>query len=151
MLPSHIYENDKGVICFDRYFEYLRKIAQGMPGPLAVFAMDPGRYELNGPRTLHDGWLKSLNVIKEYGDPECTVNTSVYIGLRLPTNGAILTLSYFGVLQLQTTLEPTRWPIRPVDLLVHEFTQKNSGEFQHLLQFDRGVGIRVTFTSFECA
>lgn len=149
-LLLHIYENDEGVTCFDRYFKYLKSIEKEMPQALAGFAMDPGRYELRGPRTLHDAWLMSLNVNKAYAsEAGSTVNTAVALGLLSAAQDSSIELHYCDVEEFRSSLSPDRWPDRPVDLLTHEITKVGDGLFRHHLQFDRSAWVQVSFRQFS--
>lgn len=146
---TRIYENEHGVTCFDRYFEYLRSIDADMPDPMKRFALDPGRYELSGPRTLHDAWLRNLRVNKEYDISQQSVRTSVQLELQLAVAQMSLGLKYRDVTEIQTQLTPERWPERPVDLLVHEISKDKAGRFRHVFVFDRGVTVDISFGTLE--
>ena len=61
---QHIYNDERGVTCFDRYFDHLTRVAHSWPPALRDFAQEDARYVLNGPRTLHDAWLCQLRVNK---------------------------------------------------------------------------------------
>lgn len=145
----YIYENEHGVTCFDRYFQYLKSIEEEMPHVLASFAMAPGRYELQGENTLHDAWLTSLDIKKMYAKADAAVNTSVTLTLLSAQQTRAVELCYFEVEGIQTSLAPDRWPARPVDLLTHEITRVREGVFRHHLQFDRGVWVDVSFRQFS--
>src|SRR6218665_519647 len=149
MTPVYIYENELGITCFDRYFEYLKSIEADMPDPLKKFAMDPGRYELNGPRTLHDAWLCALRVDKEHDVSQQLVKTSVPLELQLAVGQMPLCLRYLDGSAIQTQLIPDRWPARPVDLLFHEISRVDQCRFRHIFIFDRGVKIDISFDAIE--
>lgn len=145
----YIYENELGITFFDRYFEYMQSIERRMPASLKNFALDAGRYELNGLRTLHDAWLTAFSIGKEYDSLEQLVQTSVQIDLQLAASQKSLGLKYLDVTAIQTQLTPDQWPARPVDLLVHEFSIDEAGQFRHFLKFDRGVYVVISFRFLE--
>jgi hypothetical protein len=145
---NYIYENERGITCFDRYFEYLGDIKSKMPDTLAAFATDQSRYELCGEHTLHDAWLKSFAVDKRYLDKN-SPTSDVQICLLLATHRTVITLQYSGVLDLTCSLGADRWPNQPVDLLVHEVRVISDDVFSHVFCFDRSVWIEVRFAQFE--
>lgn len=144
---KYIYENDLGFTCFDRYFEYLKGIEIDMPESMKKFVLDPERYELNGRRTLHDAWLRTLCLTQDIANQ--WVTKSVRLDFELATGQRCLTLNYRNVAEIKTQLNPGRWPERPVDLLVHEVSKDGPELFRHILVFDRGIQIEVSFASLE--
>ena len=146
---QHIYNDERGVTCFDRYFDHLTRVAHSWPPALRDFAQEDARYVLNGPRTLHDAWLCQLRVNKM--NSPAVVTTTVELELELAADQSHLKLHYLDVSGLHTQLTPVRWPDKPVDLLVHEFSQDDEGMFRHVLVFDRGVHIDIRFGAFGVA
>lgn len=143
-MVSRIYIDNAGVTCFDRYFEYLRSVEKWLPRELAAFALDPRRYELNGPLTLHDAHLRRFAVIKAVNSSG-EVETKVELELLLAATDAALKLTYSGTERVESELNSNLWPNRPVDLLVHEFDVLPDERFTHTLTFDRGVRVQVIF------
>ncbi len=145
---QHIYENEQGFTCFDKYFSYLESISNEMSPSVYSFVGDVGRYELNGKHTLHDSLLESFSVDKSYlkdGDVRTTVN----VNLLLAHDQTSLKLIYSNVLRVNCNFEPEFWPLKPVDLLTHEFTKGEAGTFRHLIEFDRGVWFDLVFSEFD--
>lgn len=143
----YIYENHLGFTCFDRYFEYLKSIEAEMPEPMRSFALDIGRYELNGPHTLHDAWLRAFYLDQEIKNQQ--VRKSVHLDFELASDKRILTLKYKNVIAIKTELNSSHWPDRPVDLLVHEISKCEQGLFRHIFIFDRDVKIDISFDFLE--
>ena len=146
--PNRIYQDDKGITRFSAYFSFIDTIAKDLPERLAAFATNELRYNLNSNETLHDSWLQSFEVLKVYVTNQ-PVNTTVKISLLQAMHTHSIRLFYGGVTNVEFSSEPTRWPLQPVDLLVHEFDQVELGVFQHYLEFNHGVWLGLTFTSFE--
>ncbi|MFA6095075.1 MAG: hypothetical protein WC757_04295 [Candidatus Paceibacterota bacterium] len=144
---KYIYENEIGITCFDKYFEYLDGIKTNMPKNIREFATDKARYTLSGDLTIHDSWLKAINFEKTFAG-EMMV-TDVRLGLLQATHKKELWLNYSGATGYSCSLLPNRWPFKPIDLLTHEFTMLDKGLFKHAVQFDRGVWFEVTFSNFE--
>lgn len=145
----YIYENESGATCLDRYFEYLKSVEDLLSVSLKKFALDKRRYELNDSRTLHDAWLKNISIDKEYEPSTQLVETTVQVELQLADAKTYLKLKYFGVVEIQSQLNPDRWGSRPVDLLVHEISIDDKGLFRHFLMFDRGVYVVIFFREIE--
>ncbi|MBP1152169.1 MULTISPECIES: hypothetical protein [Methylocaldum] len=145
---THIYENEQGITCFDQYFDYLNCIKAEMPARLVAFATDRRRYQINGESTLHDAWLKSMSVSKQYAEGAAVISV-VQVCLLLATHRTEVILNYSGVVAVSCSFEPDRWPSQPVDLLVHEFSKVEKGMFRHFMQFDRSVWLEVKFTEFS--
>jgi hypothetical protein len=146
-LLNHIYEDDRGATCFDRYFKYLASVRHRMPAVLSEFALDPARYALNGAKTLHDSWLMDFDARADLDDPGA-VRRSLSVDLKLATHARLVTLMYRDVQKLNSVLVPDRWPHTPADLLVHEFTVTDDGLLRHAVEFDRGVWYDVLFRGF---
>ena len=132
----------------DRYFAYLDRVAGHWPAGLRDFACDEARYALNGPHTLHDAWLCQLRVDKRL-DAARKVDTTVSLTLELAADSSQVQLQYEGVTALNLNLTPEYCADQPVDLLVHEFTQHDAGQVQHLLQFVGGVYIEIGFRQLQ--
>lgn len=147
-MHSKIYQDDDGVVCFDRYFEYLQQVKGAMPPQLATFALDPGRYELTGSHTLHDSRLLRFSITKSYSQSD-EVHTAVELELSLRSTNQAIALSYSGVEKVVSELNSNRWPNSPVDLLYHEFGVLPDGRFEHVLIFDRAVRLEMLFQSFS--
>jgi hypothetical protein len=145
---TYIYENEQGITCFERYFDYLNSIRVEMPTRLMAFATDSRRYVLNGEGTLHDAWLKSMSVVNEYPEGMAPLSV-VQLRLLLASHQTEIVLDYSGVVAVSCSLEPDRWPNQPVDLLVHEFSKLEKGVFRHFIKFDRGVWVDLEFTGFD--
>jgi hypothetical protein len=145
---KYIYNDAQGVTRFDKYFEYLQSIKTQLPLVLGNFALATNRYELNGNDTLHDAWLKSLNMTKDYGIDKPSI-TKVQLSLLLATHLKIVHLEYSEVIHIKCSLASNLWPMQPVDLLVHEVSLLAENTFQHFIQFDRGMWIEVVFSAFK--
>ncbi|NHZ79045.1 hypothetical protein F2P44_07115 [Massilia sp. CCM 8695] len=145
---KYIYQRHDGATCFDRYFAYLGTIQQDMPPALASFSMDPDRYALNSDVTLHDSWLESLNVEKEYVGTEQGPST-VKLKLLHSSHESVINLVYTDVLGMNSSLQPSQWPLQPADLLVHEFCMLEAGIFRHFIEFDRDMWVEILFRSFD--
>ena len=143
---KYIYKNQLEIICFDKYFSYLNKMLGKMPKMLFDFANDKSRYELNNDSSLHDAWLTSFVIRKEYLKD---VATQVSLDLLLASHEKSLRLIYKKVLNVQCSFSPDFWPNEPVDLLFHEFSVNEDDSFRHYIQFDRGVRVELCFMSFE--
>lgn len=144
---NYIYDDGDGVTCLDRYFSYLDGAAASMPKELSAFALDEGRYTLQGGRTLHDAWLLGATVGKGYGDGAMVAST-FELRLLQAMHASELVLRYGGVTRLNLRLHPDFWPDTPIDLLVHEVTVCGKQSYRHALRFDRGVYIDVRFRDF---
>lgn len=145
---KYIYENELGFTCFDRYFEYLRSIEADLPESMREFALDWGRYELNGANTLHDARLRMLH-FDQFGVNQL-LEKSIKLEFELSAGQQYLIMSYSGVTKITAQLNPDQWPERPVDLLVHEISKDmQDGLFRHVFIFERGVKIDISFSSFE--
>lgn len=144
---THIYQDDIGVVRFDRYFQYIDQIKSSMPPELAGFASDTARYQLTGPRTLHDARLKSLNVEHRF-DGNAITFASVTLNLLLASQECLV-LKYVGASGIIFLSDPVRWPDKAVDLLIHEFLVEHNNLFSHLIEFDRGVWLKVTFSDLR--
>jgi hypothetical protein len=140
-------------MCFDRYFEYLKNIQHELTEPLASFALDPERYELNGNNTLHDGWLLSLTMSKTI-DSEFIVCTSIDISLLQAMHEKVIHLSYFDVKavsyipQLGDDTNHFVDASLPADLFIHEFSKMDNNVFRHYIEFSDGSYIDIYFSSF---
>ena len=140
-----IYDDENGVTRFDRYFEYLVQVSGRMPAALSEFALDPRRYELTGPLTLHDAWLETLLLDQSY-EPNSNSLASRSVRVRLLlANQNRLDLDYRDVTCVEYSAIPSQWPDKAKDLLVHEFQIAEAGSFSHLIQFDGDVWLRLTF------
>lgn len=146
---NYIYENDYGATCFDKYFEHLKNHESSMPLCMRDFFLDPARYELNGSKTLHDSRLLDFRVFKQYDAIAQVVLTSVHVSLYTQWEQGICRLEYDGVTSIAANLTPDRWLERPVDLLTHELSIYDGGQFRHFFLFDRGVAIDIKFTGFN--
>jgi hypothetical protein len=144
---TYIYDDANDVTCLDRYFAYLDAAAATMPADLSRFALDEGRYTLQGERTLHDAWLLGASVGKGYGDG-LVVDSTFEVRLLQARHSSEVVLRYGGVSRLNMRLHPDFWPDTPVDLLTHEVTVCGRQSFRHAFQFDRGVYIDVRFREF---
>ncbi|MDR2152995.1 MAG: hypothetical protein LBO72_09255 [Helicobacteraceae bacterium] len=140
------YKRKLNNISYDEYFDYLKSI--DMPANLAAFALDINRYVLSGEDTLHDSWITAFNVSKSV-DIEGYVDTKVGIDLLCAMHHKTLSLNYFGVQEVDCSLGAKYNQNRPVDLLAHEFTRSERGLFQHFIEFDAGVWIRILFSQFD--
>ena len=145
--PGRIFVNAAGFTDFDDYFVYINDIAADIPARLAEFFGDEERYALRSPITLHDSWLKKLEISTCYNDNEC--QTSVEIVLLHAMHEKSVHLWYRDVVSIEYIGAPIRWPSHAVDLLVHEFSQEAPGAFRHYMEFDRGVCLSLLFGGFE--
>lgn len=143
-----IYEDERGVTCFDRYFAYLSSIAEQLPAEVREFACDHGRYELNGPRTLHDSWLAEFRGVNDYSD-SAAVSRELRVVLLLPSHRRTVSMTYSRVHGFSASMTPTRWPTKPVDLLVHEFSVLEDGLVRHVVEFDSDSWYEVVFSEFS--
>ncbi len=143
----HIYDDADGITRFNRYFGYLNSVKNELPEGLLAFATNEDHYALNSSVTLHDSWLRSLDVKKEYssaGDSRSVVTLKLLHAMH----ESVISLVYSPAAELSCQLTPTHWPDRPVDLLIHEFSMVEPGKFRHFVQFDRGVWIEIFFHEF---
>lgn len=145
---KYIYDDEHGITCYDRYFSYLNDVAAAMPPVLAEFASQVSNYDLRSDDTLHDAWLRSLNVSKSYLDGAETVS-KVSISLLHQSHVGIIDLTYFEVSSFACSLQPSKWPTSPVDLIDHEFCVVGPNKYRHFIQFDRDVWIEVVFGGFD--
>lgn len=145
---KYIYDDEHGVTCYDKYFSYLGDVAPAMPPVLAEFASRVSNYDLRSADTLHDAWLKSLDVSKSYLDGPETVS-KVSISLLHQSHAGIIDLTYSEVSSLACALQPSRWPTAPVDLITHEFDVVGPDRYRHFIQFDRDVWIETIFGGFD--
>ncbi len=145
---SLIYEDDHGFTKTDHYFAHLHSIQSRLPKGLFEFATDPSRYEMNGDRTLHDAWLLDVQVSNRLTD-EHTIKTDVKLRLLQAMHRSTFELHYADVSASVFLLAADRWPDQPVDLLMHEFANLDDDRNRHILQFDRGVLIKLEFVEFN--
>lgn len=146
---KHIYVDERKATCFDRYFSYIESVKNEFPVDLYAFASDFSRYELNGPKTLHDAWLEEVKISTRYAhDSNVIAASEVVLRLRQAFEGAI-TVAYSGVQAFEYRNVPDRWPDRAMDLLVHEFSVESDGLYSHTLVFDQGVVMKVLFRDFS--
>jgi hypothetical protein len=145
---KHIYKDNRGVICFDRYFAYLSTLRDRMSHEMFQFATDPARYESQGERTLHDAWLVEFNTTADHSNPT-QVARKLSVSLELATHDLELTIYYEGVQELTGSLVPRKRPVRPADLLVHEFSMQPNKLMRHVVEFDQDVWYETVFSTFS--
>lgn len=146
---KHIVTDDFGMAHFDPYFAHLESIKQSMPPALHAFASDESRYELQGPKTLHDAWIEGMSSRIGYQQASNAIE-SARIDLHLrQALGGMMRMSYGGVSGWSFNGTPDRWPDRAVDLLVHEFDLAPNAMFVHRFAFDRGVSLEIVFRTFS--
>jgi len=144
-----VFDNDEyGTAVFDKYFDYIESIKNTMPKALSEFASNYERYELNGPLTLHDSWIDSIFLQKNYFDVNAIKQSTVKLKFLL-ANQNLLDLQYEDVSEFIYTYQPTKWPDRAVDLIVHEFDRNDDGSYSHLMAFDRNVWLKIVFKTFQ--
>jgi hypothetical protein len=138
----------EGIIFFDEYFSYLEQIRDHLPNSVKEFALDEHRYELNGPKTLHDGWLVAVNLARSVGvlqELDCTLTLKIL----LATHETTLTLIYEGVSNFVPSLNLSNLIKLQVDLLVHEFQLVTPELLQHSLRFADESIVTVRFKRFS--
>lgn len=146
---SFIYEDDYGVVKFDRYFSYLKEVAHQMPPFLREFACDESRYELHSKSSLHDSWVESIfyeNIFSE--DSNLILDKSLRINFLLSDRRSRLSLEYKLVESFECCYLPNFWPMSAVDLLAHEVRIDEDRLYSHNFQFDRNVWLKVRFRDF---
>lgn len=145
---KHIYKDSRGVTCFDRYFAYLSTLRDRMSHEMFQFATDPERYEPQGTRTLHDAWLVHFSTSADHTNPTQVART-LSVSLELSSHDLELTIHYEGVQELSGSLVPRKRPVRPADLLVHEFSMQPNRLLRHVVEFDQDVWYETVFATFS--
>jgi hypothetical protein len=145
---KYIYDCPLGITRFDKYFDYLRSVEKGMPSQLSSFALDTDRYVLRSDGTLHDAWISRFCFENNYSEGEIKESTAK-LDLLHSSHEIELHLLYSGMLKADLSVGLQEAILRPVDLLVHEFTVVEPGVFQHLIRFDKGEWISIRFREFN--
>jgi hypothetical protein len=141
---NYIYEDEEGIICFDRYFEYLDKIKNIIPDDLYGFASDKERYSLHSKGSLHDSWLVSL--VLSVDNPAKTSEqclTNVRIKLLGPYHDRIYELFYVNVKRYLFANESTLHVLARSDLLFHEIRINSNNRIEHVIKFDNDINIFI--------
>ena len=148
---KHIYQDERRITHFDPYFDYIESVKSELPPGLHAFASDVSRYELNGPRTLHDAWLEDFRCSTEYAQDSNEITAaSVILRLRRRKSGGGTTvLTYSRVEGVEYHGMPSSRPDRACDLLVHEVTVHADGLYSHALVFDKGIAMSILFRAFS--
>lgn len=148
---KHIYQDERRVTYFDPYFAYIESVKSELPPGLHAFASDVSRYELNGPRTLHDAWLEDFRCSTDYAQDSNEIKTAT-VTLRLRRRkgrGGTTVLTYSGVEGVEYHGMPSSWPDRARDLLVHEVTVHADRIYSHALVFDNDIAMNILFRAFS--
>lgn len=125
----YLLTDDDGVTQFGSYFEHLRRIEKRLPETVFRFATDESRYPLNGPRTLHDARLRSIELRgespRDFDPKEAVVTLLNAVGDRR------FSLVYTGVTHVMASGEV--WPdLGTADLLTHEVGREDDRVFHDL-------------------
>ena len=138
---KYIYENEDGFTTYDRYFSYLETIKDVLPRHVYGFASDAGRYELRGPRTLHDSWIKEIIISHSRESSGLCSSLNLELLLLSQDHDKVHRLCYVNVSNYQ--FDNLCWEKgRHNDLLFHEVRFEN-GRIEHELVFDGKVRILI--------
>ena len=126
-----------GEVTWDAYFEYLRSIRDRFPAALYSYAIDWEHYSLDGPNSLHDAWLVSVQI--GYRNRGITLE---FLGARQNRKHIF---TYADVEQYRIDLEVT-YKRGDRDVLAHEFTMED-GRLVHEIAFSNERVISVSATA----
>ena len=148
---KYIYDDDNGIPVFEEYFEYLQSIKEVIGDELFNFAIDINRYNLTSKHSLHDSWLKSVQINDSIGSSRGTgfTETDILIQLLGPHHDRLFHLIYKDVKKYNLNKPEKNIPANNYDLLCHEVRLNEKQEKEHLVQFDNEIIFQVTFSEFK--
>lgn len=139
----------------DDYFSYLLSEQKSFSPELYKFASSPKYYSLDSHSSLHDAWLNFLN-LREAASGERSEIRDLEIHLQLfgPYHDRNINLIYMGVQSVSLSI-PREFQNLPVfqvangDLLMHEISINQHGDFEHKILFSRGSFFQISCSSIQ--
>lgn len=148
VIMKYIKDDGCGFTSFDAYFSYLDTVKDQLGERLYAFAADFSRYDLSSKGSLHDAWIRSIDVHIDHGKGDAQDSQSgITLVLIGPYHDRLHTLKYFGV-------KWSSWHLqfgghdRYKDLLMHELRFEH-GLLQHELEFDGGKTLEIHCLNIE--
>ena len=112
------------------------------------FAIDPSRYDLRSPNSLHDSHINSIHV--SHGDISLQSNIEridISITLWSKWGDKKHVLQYYGV-RVYDLVNIKSGKYQPSDVLVHEFRFEN-GFLIHEIALERSASIKIECEKFH--
>jgi hypothetical protein len=135
-----------GTINFDQYFEYIRSIESKLSRSAYEFASNYDYYSLKSRRSLHDAWVRSIDVQENgSGDRQQFRDVKIRLSLLGPYHDHLLTISYEGVSKYSISSGTPNHPSTNGhgDLHTHELLLLDKGDLQHEITFNAPTSITI--------
>jgi hypothetical protein len=133
-----------GSVSWDDYFDYIEKIKAKLPVDVYEFASRWEHYSISDRSSLHDSWLKKIEV---FGGSPASEDAGINLCLVFlgPYHDRIFKMIYKNVSGYEVAYSESE---RRADLYIHEVSLSGEGAVQHEILFDGGGFIKIICESF---
>lgn len=148
---KYIHEDSNCITVYDEYFKYIDSVKSDLSDELYEFSSNVNRYDLSSPESLHDSWLRSLQVqdtIQEDGGINKAI-TAIEIELLGPHHDRVFCLKYTEVKSYIFDKPIKNIPVNHYDLLCHEVRVNGKGYKEHVILFDNEISFQIEFCGFS--
>ncbi len=136
---------NSGVVNWDNYFDYIKKISNRLPANVLEYAENFKHYSLTDKESLHDAWLENLS-LDEIRSSGKVILSLTFLG---PYHDRNMTFNYYGVSKYQFKVDLGELPnMLHGDVFVHEIREKN-GKVEHEILFSTESTMMITCETFD--
>jgi len=148
---KYIFEDSNGITTYDKYFEYIESVKNELSEEMYKLFSDVDRYNLTSVKSLHDSWLRTIQVndILNNEDEVEKIETSISIELLGPYHDRVFSLQYSGVKSYVFNKPARNIPIYHYDLLCHELRLNDKSSLEHMILFDNEISFLIEFSNFS--